>query len=612
MPSAKLQDRHTLFREVKSQVLKKRDQEMYESSCQRVVASLVRTWYFDISMSILITFSMVLVIMDVNSSADGGQTPEWIVIANIVVLALYIVEVGMKAYAFRLRYLTDAIALFDVFVVTLDLAVTIIVSMAPVNIRFPIVMGRISRILKITRALRVMTAFPELRLLLKGLALASKTVFWGIVMLTLLLAFWGIFAVIFIRPLVRELDREGYWHESRCSSCPGAYASVQSSMMTLGEQLIVGEGWNQLNSPIMEKSPESAVFFVSVVVTMTLTALNLLMGTIVERAMEAGAESVQEKAFKKEQICKASSLRLYELCEELDEDKSGHLSFAELEHGFHNNMEFMSTLKAMDVDDRDLKIVFDMLDTDGNGDFDYQEFVEQLHMMKNQESQTLLVFIKFCILEIRRKLNELVPGSVGGPRPSFLMKALSRQTSPSVQPTVSPVVSQKLTNVAPQPSRAPEDFDELLQKLVDLKREVLDFSELHSVRTDHVQERIPQCVRSDLRPGEGDRIDGGPDKGARADFQAWDAELQEVADMKQAISAFSGIIAARLDDFHDRVNATPRGGPPEAPMWAVRALRTACDNELGRPQDAPAASSPREGLSPLVPAPQWLDGIRVI
>lgn len=50
-----------------------------------------------------------------------------------------------------------------------------------------------------------------------------------------------------------------------------------------------------------------------------------------------------------------ASRRLYQICQELDQDASGFLSFEEFKCGFHTNPEFADLLKVMDIDERDLE-----------------------------------------------------------------------------------------------------------------------------------------------------------------------------------------------------------------------------------------------------------------
>jgi hypothetical protein len=46
------------------------------------------------------------------------------------------------------------------------------------------------------------------------------------------------------------------------------------------------------------------------------------------------------------------------------------------------------------------------MDEDGSGDVSYEEFVDSLYRMKSQNSRTLLVFIKYYVLEMRRNVQE--------------------------------------------------------------------------------------------------------------------------------------------------------------------------------------------------------------
>merc|ERR1712226_1058413 len=63
-------------------------------------------------------------------------------------------------------------------------------------------------------------------------------------------------------------------------------------------------------------------------------------------------------------------------------------------------------MRAMDIAEDDLEAVFSILDADGSGDCEYDEFVAQLWKMKSQDAHTLLVFIKYYITEVRTKVSQ--------------------------------------------------------------------------------------------------------------------------------------------------------------------------------------------------------------
>lgn len=103
------------------------------------------------------------------------------------------------------------------------------------------------------------------------------------------------------------------------------------------------------------------------------------------------------------------------MCARMDVDRSGTLSLEELLAGFDSSVEFRNVLNVLDVEKDDMECVFHIMDNDGSGDVSYEEFVNNLYRMKSQNSRTLLVFIKFYVLELRRNVQEqleLVKGEI--------------------------------------------------------------------------------------------------------------------------------------------------------------------------------------------------------
>merc|ERR1712232_1178965 len=95
---------------------------------------------------------------------------------------------------------------------------------------------------------------------------------------------------------------------------------------------------------------------------------------------------------------------LFKLCKTLDTDNSGELSLDELKGGFETNQAFSDVLQVMDVKKEDMELIFGILDEDHSGNVTYREFVEQLYKMKSQDMQTMLVFIRGYIAELRQML----------------------------------------------------------------------------------------------------------------------------------------------------------------------------------------------------------------
>eukprot|EP00429_Kryptoperidinium_foliaceum_P049945 CAMPEP_0176113696 /NCGR_PEP_ID=MMETSP0120_2-20121206/57096_1 /TAXON_ID=160619 /ORGANISM="Kryptoperidinium foliaceum, Strain CCMP 1326" /LENGTH=568 /DNA_ID=CAMNT_0017447925 /DNA_START=66 /DNA_END=1772 /DNA_ORIENTATION=+ len=479
------------YDEARSRIEQEKAERAQWSEARVRASALVASAPFSWSMSILVLLNLVFVIIEVNHGAKDMDVPDWFAAANLGILAFYMIELCIKIFAFRGQFFADPFGVLDFCVVAVDVIVSIIIIVMPVSL-LPLVLARIARILKVTRALRMLSVFPELNVLMRGLLIASTTIAWGVVMLSLCLCFWGIFATLFIHPIVQDLQQEGYWDRLECERCPRAFESVEMSMLTFCQQLIVGEGWSEINTPLMERHPHTARFFILVMVSLMLAALNLLLGVMVERASEANAATVKELLSKKNRAREEASVELFKMCEALDEDGSGKLTLDELQNGIETNSDFAHTLELMDIDGRDIDIVFSMLDTDCSGDVEYKEFVEQLQVMKSGETHTMLIFIKFYIMEMRASLNRALSAIKLGDAGDDVLFASSgsgtkRPSKMSLRGASTPGGGAAPTSIS---SSQWPTLDDELQRLTEIRKEVMDFSQRQVGKIDIVHQRL--------------------------------------------------------------------------------------------------------------------------
>merc|ERR1712032_314601 len=62
----------------------------------------------------------------------------------------------------------------------------------------------------------------------------------------------------------------------------------------------------------------------------------------------------------------------------------------------------------MDIHAEDFDAMFHVLDQDRSGDIQYDEFAEQLQKMKNNDKHTMLVFIRYYVMELVRESNNIL------------------------------------------------------------------------------------------------------------------------------------------------------------------------------------------------------------
>jgi voltage-gated sodium channel len=361
---------------------------------------------YDGLLAFMILSNMVLIVIQTDAEAAGHtSTAQWTTLLDRVFSMIYFVEIAARIYVHRLDFFFNVRDVGDAVIVTTDMSVVIITaSTGFANFILPLSLLRIFRLTKVLRAVGLLILFPELRMMVQGLLGAFKAIFWGVFMMAACLTIWGIVAVQIIHPLNKGLADQGVYEG--CERCPRAFSSVANSVVTFSQTLIAGDSWGEVAIPLIERHPATYVFFMLAWCSIMFAVANVILAIIIEQAIQARkeGEGMLAKVMEKKKL--QATERFMRLCQELDSDKSGTLTFKELEEGMMLNEEFADLLIAMDIADDDLAIVFEVMDEDGSGDVDFEEFARQLHKMKDSDSHTLLIFIKHHVQSIKASVAQ--------------------------------------------------------------------------------------------------------------------------------------------------------------------------------------------------------------
>jgi len=252
--------------------------------------------------------------------------------------------------------------------------------------------------------------------------------------------------VEFVQPINRALYEAGEYGE--CERCQHAFESVVSCNLWLVQTVVAGDGWSEVAIPCIKESPVVAGFvLIGSLLTIDLGMLNLILTVIVTAAREAHEADEARKINDRATEFDKAKHQLLKVCAELDEDGSGELTLEELYHGFEESDAFADTMAVMDLRREDLQVVFKILDEDGSGSLSYKEFVEQLHRMKSQDTQTMLLFIKGYVNELRINVAEQL---------SLVKEELVGKTG-EVHRIFQKLVGEKVVEAASASIRADED-----------------------------------------------------------------------------------------------------------------------------------------------------------
>ncbi len=199
-----------------------------------------------------------------------------LVAVDRIILGIFVTEILLKLYVYRLRYFRSGWNLFDFTIVA--------ISLVPAS-------GNLSvlRALRILRVLRLLSVVPQLRRVIQALldAVPGMTSIIGVLALVFYIS--AVLATKLFGLAEHPLDTEGNMQEW--------FGTIGRSMYSLF-QIMTLESWSMgIVRPTMELYPWAWVFFVPFIVLTSFAVLNLFIAIIVN-AMQSqhDAEQAEQQA----------------------------------------------------------------------------------------------------------------------------------------------------------------------------------------------------------------------------------------------------------------------------------------------------------------------------
>eukprot|EP00401_Gymnodinium_catenatum_P032439 CAMPEP_0117559638 /NCGR_PEP_ID=MMETSP0784-20121206/53465_1 /TAXON_ID=39447 /ORGANISM="" /LENGTH=232 /DNA_ID=CAMNT_0005357025 /DNA_START=75 /DNA_END=769 /DNA_ORIENTATION=- len=215
-------------------------------SARSIAYKRVEKWT-DALMNVVIVLNVVILVMEADENAKCSDDlicrSQFVAVANIVVLALFTMEMGIKLHIHRCDYFKDRFYVLDGVIVASGYSTVALGSIVNISDSSrPMQMLRMFRVFKALRTVRIIKVFPELSLLLQGLISAFSAMIWGIVLIGILILFFGILTVYLVHPLNVELYGDG-GIEPASDWCPEAFGSVLNATLTYFQTLVAGDSW---------------------------------------------------------------------------------------------------------------------------------------------------------------------------------------------------------------------------------------------------------------------------------------------------------------------------------------------------------------------------------
>ena len=237
----------------------------------------------------------ILIVILLNTIDLGLETSPYLIehyglaleVANIVFIAIYLVEMLLKLYAWRGAYFKNGWNIFDFCIVLVSL-------MPTAGVFSGVRIVRILRVLRTLRALRLVSGIKQLRKIVQAVISSLPGIGWtGVLMLLV----YYVYAIIGIH-LFRE-------------AAPELFGGFPESFVTLFS-LTTMEGWQDTVFPFTEANPWNWLYFLTFLVISSFILLNLVVGIVVDNIDEMSridAAEAQKQSPHSELLSEMQSLR---------------------------------------------------------------------------------------------------------------------------------------------------------------------------------------------------------------------------------------------------------------------------------------------------------------
>jgi len=176
--------------------------------------------------------------------------------------------------------------------------------------------------------------------------------------------------------------------------------------LTFWQQIVAGDSWGEVTIPVIEKAPETAIFFILLFLTIGMAVTNLILGVVVSVAQQARDQLQQEDQTEKTLIKLEKQTHLLNLCKEMDTRKTGMVSKKDAFQKYDEPGEFRDSIVHMEITKEDFDIIWTICDIDKKGAVSYKDFVNHIYAIRNSDTSFMLSYIKYYITLIRNTLVE--------------------------------------------------------------------------------------------------------------------------------------------------------------------------------------------------------------
>jgi len=274
---------------------------------------------------------------------------------------------------------------------------------------------RLARLLRILRVFRVVRYFTDLRVMVNGILVSSKTLVWALVLLFMLMFAVAACILQLLRPYLSSLDLSVEAKEQLAQQLLLHFGTLLGGIFTLFSSMSGGVDWADVARMLNEVSLLLALLFVVYMCFALFCVLNVMTGVFVENASRMTAAD--------EEMCMMEELRarkdyvdtVSRLFSECDIDNSGNVNWEEFQ-ACASDLHFQTCFKKLGIaidTEAELRNVFHMLDFQNNGSVSVAEFANGIQMFSGGAKSIDVARLMFEVATVKKYMANVHEALVG-------------------------------------------------------------------------------------------------------------------------------------------------------------------------------------------------------
>lgn len=221
---------------------------------QQVASWLEKSWVQRTLLSLILLNAVILGLETVPTVMAQAGGP--LMLLDKLILAVFVLEIALRIFAYRGAFFKDAWSLFDFTVVA--------IALVPASGPFAVL-----RALRVLRVLRVLTFVPSMKKIVGALVQSLN----GMLSIAMVLGLVYYVAAVMATKLFGD-------------AFPEWFGNIGRTLYTLF-QIMTLESWSMgIVRPVMEVYPYAWAFFVPFILATAFTMLNLFIGVVVSAMQE--------------------------------------------------------------------------------------------------------------------------------------------------------------------------------------------------------------------------------------------------------------------------------------------------------------------------------------